>query len=308
MTILECLVNKKKIKTENKSLIKYQNSIILSNFAVFKLLKGMKYNNEFKVIDTQEKAYLLGQIYGDGYNGCKENNKNYRFSMASINTDRDLYEKLNNLFPFLKLHFYKSHDNMVYLQNYEKAFCLDLKSLGMVSNKTDKDVTGEFHFPNIKEDLIPHFLRGYFDADGSAWYPNRVRSRNNLHIEFGCSTKNFLLSIKRYLDSKGIYFTYLERNKKAGNGKFYTSYTLLSSNSDTSLMFANLIYKDAIIYLPYKYEKCYKHKDLKSTAFEIYGKCPYCGGSHIIRVGVRANKRRLLCKECFKRFTRPLPN
>jgi hypothetical protein len=269
----------------------------------------MKYNNEFKVIDTQEKAYLLGQIYGDGYNGCKDaNTKDYKFSMASINTDKELYEKLNELFPFLKLCFYKSHANMVYLQNYEKAFCLDLKALGMISNKTDKDVTGEFHFPNIEENLIPHFIRGYFDADGSAWYPKRVRSRNSLHIEFGCATKNFLLELKKYLDSKNISFTYMERNKKAGNGKLYTSYILLSSNSETSLKFADLIYKDANLYLPYKYEKCYKPKDLKPTAFEVFGACPNCSGTHIIRVDIRAGKRRLLCKECFKRFTRPLPN
>lgn len=269
----------------------------------------MRYNNEFKVIDTQEKAYLLGQIYGDGYNGCKDQkNKGYKFSMASINTDKDLYEQLSHLFPFLKLQFYKSHSNMVYLQNYEKEFCLDLKSLGMISNKTIKDVTGEFHFPDIDSNLIPHFLRGYFDADGSAWYPKRARSRNNLHIEFGCSTKNFLLAIKNYLDNQGIYFTYIERSKKGGNGKYYTSYILLSSNSITSLKFADMIYKDATIYLPYKYDRCYKPKDLRLTASEVYGECPYCGSSHIIRIGIRTNKRRLLCKECFKRFTRPLPN
>lgn len=268
----------------------------------------MKYNNEFKVIDTQEKAYLLGQIYGDGYNGCKDNScKGYKFSMASIITDKDLYERISQLFPFLKLTYYKSHSNMVYLQNNEKSFCLDLKSLGMISNKTIKDVTGEFHFPILEEEFIPHFLRGYFDADGSVWYPKRARSRNNIRIEFGCSTKNFLLEIKKYLDSKDIHLTYIERSKKAGNGKYYTSYTLLSSNYETSLKFADLIYKNATIYLSYKYNKCYKHKDLNPTAFDLYGKCPYCGGTHIIRAGIRANKRRLLCKECNRRFTRPLP-
>lgn len=66
----------------------------------------------------------------------------------------------------------------------------------MVSNKTINDKSGLFHFPNLKEELIPHFVRGLFDADGSAWYPTRHRSRNNLHIEFGCSTKNFILSLQ----------------------------------------------------------------------------------------------------------------
>lgn len=269
----------------------------------------MKYNNEFKVINTQEKAYVLGQIYGDGYNGCKgEGAKGYKMTLASINTDLPLYKRINSEFPFLKFAFFKSHPNMVYLQNFEKRFCLDLKDLGMISNKTVKDVTGEFHFPVLEEPLIPHFLRGYFDADGSAWYPKRIRSRNSLHIEFGCSTKNFLLCIKRYLDSKGIHFTYIERNKKGGDGKYHISYTLLSSNRETSLKFVDLIYKDATIYLPYKYDKCFKPKDLRLTAFEAYGNCPYCQSDNIIRVGIRGNKHRLLCKECNRRFSRPLPN
>jgi len=89
----------------------------------------------------------------------------------------------------------------------------------MDSPKTLKDITGEFHFPNLREDLISHFIRGYFDADGSAWFPNRKRSRNNLHIEFGGSTKNFLLELREILRKYGIEFQWYERYKKAGNGK-----------------------------------------------------------------------------------------
>lgn len=269
----------------------------------------MKYNNELKVIDTQEKAYLLGQIYGDGYNGTKESGaSDYKFSMASINTDLPLYKKINELFPFLKLTTFKSHNNMIYLVNYEKALCVDLANIGMISNKVTKDITKEFHFPELRADLIPHFIRGYFDADGCAWFPSRKRSRNNLHIELGCATKNFLLKLKEYLDKNGINLTYIERSKKAGNGKYYMSYTLLSSNRKTSLKFADFIYKDATIYLYYKYNICYKPVSLNPATSDIYGVCPYCGSSNIQKAGIRNNKQRLLCKECFKRFTRPLPN
>lgn len=269
----------------------------------------MKYNGEFKVIDTQEKAYLLGQIFGDGCNCCKDSeHKDYKLTIGSKIDDKPLYEKLHKLFPFLKLIFYENRDNMIFLNNYEKECCLDLKDLGMISNKVHKDITGEFHFPNLREDLIPHFIRGYFDADGSAWYPTRVRSRNNLHIEFGCNTKNFLLEIKKYLDSKDIPFTYTERYKKGGNGKYYRSCILFSSNYSISLKFADLIYKDATIYLSYKYERCYKSKDLRLTAFEVYGSCPYCGSSYVTKRGTRAGKQRLICGKCHKGFTRPLPN
>lgn len=60
-----------------------------------------------------------------------------------------------------------------------------------------------------------------------------------------------------------------------------------------------------------RYNNEFKVVDTQEKAYllgQIYGACPNCGGKHIIRAGIRAGKRRLLCKECFKRFTRPLPN
>lgn len=261
----------------------------------------MKYNNELKSIDTQEKAYLLGQIYGDGYTGnC---NHHYKTTLTSIKTDKDLYFKLSKLFPFFHLKEYPSKLTTIYLENHEKTLNEDLNSLGMVSPKTLHDITGEFHFPNLKEELIPHFIRGYFDADGSFWFPSRVRSRNNLRTEFGCATKEFLLKIKEYLDSKEIKFTYSERVKVGGNGKEYISYGLYSSNRDTSLKFADLIYKDATIYLQYKYNISHTKKKL-ITAHDLYGVCPRCGSPKITKKGTRNGKVRLKCSQCNRNFTK----
>ena len=50
-----------------------------------------------------------------------------------------------------------------------------------------------------------------------------------------------------------------------------------------------------------KYNNEFKVVDTQEKAYLL-------GQNHIIRIGIRTNKRRLLCKECFKRFTRPLPN
>lgn len=264
----------------------------------------MKYNRELKTIDTPEKAYLLGQMYGDG---CNNVNKKYKFTMSSISEDTYLYYKLQVLFPFLKLKTYNNHTNMIYLENYEKTLCLDLMSLGLISNKTKYDSTGEFHFPKLQKCLIPHFIRGYFDADGSAWFPKRHRSRNQLIIEFGCSTKNFLKSIQNILIDNGIIFTWSERYKKAGNGKLYYSYTLKSTNRNTSLKFVSYIYQNASIFLQKKFDICHKEKDLRLSAYEEFGNCPHCSSSNIIRNSIRNNKQRLKCKNCFKHFILPLP-
>ena len=265
----------------------------------------MKYNRELCVIDTQEKAYLLGQIYGDGNNNCKA--KGYRVMLASIAEDEPLYKRLSELFPFFRLAHFPSHPNVTYLVCMVKQLCLDLNTLGMASPKTLKDKTGEFHFPDLREDLIPHFIRGYFDADGAVYLPKRVRSRNNLRIEFGCATPNFLRKIQEELQKQGIEFTWYEREKKAGNGKYYHSCTILSSNQEISRKFADFIYKDATIYLDRKKEMCYTEPVYRPMASSLYGNCPYCSSENIIRAGIRAGKRRLKCKDCGKRFTRPLP-
>ena len=265
----------------------------------------MKYNGELKSIDTQEKAYLLGQIYGDGYNGG-EITHSYKIMLTSNSGDIEVYKRLHELFPFFKLKTYPSHPNMIYLENHEKSLYLDLKSHGMISSKTKFDKTGEFHFPNLREDLISHFIRGYFDADGSFYFPTRKRSRNNLKTEFGCSTKNFLLSIKEYLDKKGLNLSYIERKKSAGNGKFYNTYTLLSSNRDLSKRFADFIYNNATIYLDYKYEISHRPSDIIKLSDKV-GTCPNCESENIIKNGLREGKCRLKCKDCGFNFTRPMP-
>lgn len=261
------------------------------------------------VIDTQEKAYLLGQIYGDGNNNCKP--RGYRVLLASIIDDKPLYEKLAELFPFFKMVKFPSHPNVTYLVCMDKQLCLDLDAMGMSSPKTPKDITGEFHFPDLRKDLIPHFIRGYFDADGAAYLPKRKRSRNNLRIEFGCSTPNFLRKIQEILRENGMEFTWYERSKKAGNGKYYQSYTILSSNQETSRKFADFIYKETTLYLSRKYEICYKEPELRPTMHELYGYCPYCGSDHLWRQSKRQTNhglmQRILCKSCNRRFQRPMP-
>ena len=66
----------------------------------------MKYNNELKVIDTQEKAYLLGFLYGDGtISTFTEKTGRIRYlTKISISTDdKDLILQLKKCFPFFNL-------------------------------------------------------------------------------------------------------------------------------------------------------------------------------------------------------------
>lgn len=87
------------------------------------------------------------------------------------------------------------------------------------------------------------------------------------------------------------------------------SYIIFSSNRENSLKFADLIYKDASIYLQYKHETCYRKVEKTLTANDVYGNCIYCNGKNIWRQSTRYTKhgimRRLYCLDCKKRYQKP---
>lgn len=171
----------------------------------------------FKDIDTEEKAYYLGLIYADGcliapstYGGKK---RTYRLSIMLQKEDDYV---LNNLANHLNAKLYVKHSpsqikkkekpNIVINKSGEELG-LDLISQGVYPNKT---IVG-LKFPKIPKDLENHFIRGFFDGDGSIVVDNpkssyvskktgtskrkKVRGR----IFFIGTSNEFLLSILKRL-------------------------------------------------------------------------------------------------------------
>lgn len=54
----------------------------------------------------------------------------------------------------------------------------------------------EIKLPNLEEDLMPHFIRGYFDGDGCIL----MSTRNTINITSGCL--DMLEQLKTYLENK----------------------------------------------------------------------------------------------------------
>lgn len=153
----------------------------LSKTTVLEYLDGAREPSSFRIysvnedffenIDNQEKAYWLGVLYADGYNS--EERRYVRFGQAK--KDKELVYKFKNILEaehpvvFNERHgkvqdFYQISVSSVKLSR-------DLARHGCMQNKTFKT-----EFPNIPEELYSHFIRGYFDGDGSIWnssgYPN----------------------------------------------------------------------------------------------------------------------------------------
>lgn len=133
--------------------------------------KNAKYQwnvNFFSVIDTEHKAYWLGFLYADGYNGPKA----VQINLADKDMDHiyKLQQDLNATeIPIARRK--DNHSGALHLRSIEMK--RDLERLGCVNKKTLI-----LTFPSyiqVPSHLINHFMRGYFDGDGSIM----IHKRNN---------------------------------------------------------------------------------------------------------------------------------
>lgn len=260
-----------------------------------------KYNNEFRVIDTLEKAYVLGFIYSDGCIGT--HNHSYLTEIVQHKDEEYLIDKIQKLFPFFRKSNYTNKGEAFELVNNEKALYEDLLSLGLYPQKSNEN-RHRLRFPNISENLQSHFIRGYFDGDGSV-YRQKV---GNTKIEIGGTCYYLITDIIKILYDNGI--TVNLRCKYAGEGKrtldFYILYT---SSNKISKQFAEYIYRDCgNLYMKRKYDKLFYTPEYHKMERLV---CPNCNGINTVRMGQRQMIHGLvfrgLCKDCNKRFSITAP-
>lgn len=148
----------------------------------------------FNKIDSEEKAYWLGFLYADG---CVHSNNNE----VSINiTDKEHIEKFKKAIKASNHKITATQDKrfskaktLYQFAIKDKQLHKDLIKWGCVPQKSlllNK-------IPNIPRDYISHFLRGYFDGDGSLHY---LQGTNNYRISF-IGTKDFLSDVQKELQT-----------------------------------------------------------------------------------------------------------
>lgn len=232
---------------------------ILDEYGIERTNNGLrKYHlNEtyFDSIDTPNKAYLLGLL---GADGCNFPPKGTVF-IALQETDRELLEKINieigNETPLRVVDQSKrksdknySYSNMCVLNMYSKHICTSLEKLGVIRNKSL-----ELKFPNIDEDLYSHYLRGYFDGDGSVYQHVKNEHNKKITLTF-TSTEQFCKKIKEIVENKlGIYCGIYDASCHNG----ITKVASLSGASAIKLL--DWMYKDADLYLQRKYDRYIKY-------------------------------------------------
>jgi hypothetical protein len=192
------------------------------------------YEDFFSVIDTQEKAYLLGFLYADG-SVHKDNNM---IKIEVHEKDQDILELfIQNIFNNCRPKIGIDREVYRYITITSKQLKEDLIKHGCTPQKTFT-----VSLPTLNNEMLSHFLRGLYDGDGCICTTN-----NQVSVTLtGLGT--FLKQIQDIYTSLNIrsYYVVYKKNKKIGD--------LCVRAVDEVNKLLRYLYSDARIYLQRKYQ------------------------------------------------------
>jgi intein/homing endonuclease len=209
----------------------------------------------FEVIDTEEKAYILGILYADGNNYVNIKNAKYQVSLALQLRDKLIMNKIRDLIsPTSKLTLIQSKNinrqDQFRLRIRSKLISEQLIKLGCVPNKA---LILEFPEWLIDPELQRHFIRGYFDGDGSL-YAKKPKASGQ--VDWGwqlTSSKNFTIKTKQIIEQQtGVHFTLKLAHPKSDNA---ITTTISTGGNLQVKKVLDWMYRDATIYMDRKYDK-----------------------------------------------------
>ncbi len=191
----------------------------------------------FDVIDTQPKAYLLGFMYADG-NVHKQNN------MIKIEVHEKDVDILNLFIDYIFIGKRPkiSVDRVVY--NYITITSSKLKT-ALISHGCGPAKTFLISLPNLPDNLLSHFIRGFYDGDGCITIDSKSNRVRVILTGYG----NFLKQIQDVYNSLGInskFISNVKGNENVGE--------LSIGSIDDANMVLKFLYKDASIFLSRKYD------------------------------------------------------
>jgi hypothetical protein len=207
----------------------------------------------FERIDVPWKAYFLGWLYADG--NIAQNLRS--ITMWVTEADREIVDYFGDLIytgrPALvhrkastsviketqRICFGKPQ---VGLAIYRVGMCRDLVGHGLVPNKS---LTINFPAPEIlSPHLVHHFIRGYFDGNGTVFLMAGERKRGRVAI---VGPRPLIYPLKDILAASGV-----GSSEIAQQGKIYK---LIISDQNDVCRFANYVYHDADFFLRRKRDK-----------------------------------------------------
>ena len=194
----------------------------------------------FDIIDTPEKAYIIGMLAADGC-VCKNT-----ITLSLQENDKHILEEINSLLGsnrplhFIKMDVGKNKWSLVITNKYMSN---SLISKGIIENKSLF-----LEYPEcITVDLFPHFLRGLLDGDGTI-------GSTRYHVGY-TGTKMLLFNIAEKIEN--ILNIHFYPQKEHCNNDI--TYSIGIYRQDHCIKFLNYIYQNSTIHLYRKYELYQKY-------------------------------------------------
>jgi len=199
----------------------------------------VSYNDEFKNIDTEAKAYFLGFFHADGslhysktaYSSCSKLKLGIK--------DEEIIKRFESEFPFFNISYSEDSyvwnneerfNNKVVLRSYNKELYADLVNIGVKSILLD-----------LPEELFIHYIRGYIDGDGC--YSKQITDGKPYWNMTLCITEPEITPLQDFFNSYGIHSTVRQQ------GKIYV--LRVRRKADVELLIG-LLYTDSSWYLKRK--------------------------------------------------------
>lgn len=156
----------------------------------------------FDNIDNQNKAYILGLLYADG----NVSKNKYAMQISLQEEDKHILDKIRSeLNTDTPLYFHEKNKKN---KNFKNIYTLIINNEHMhkslINNGVVPQKTFVIKFPEFLDDeLIRHFIRGYFDGDGSFGFYKRKDRQNCYHISFSLiGTNDFCQRVKEIIETK----------------------------------------------------------------------------------------------------------
>lgn len=203
----------------------------------------------FREINDEHKAYWLGLLYADG--AMVRGNT---VTITLKNEDAYLLETFRLDLGLTKQVRYYTRDNG-YSKNFEaatlsfasKQIYSDLQNLGMLPNK----MATRNKLPDINLDLMRHFVRGYFDGDGSISNANSINIVKGIMYSYPKKVFAVIATEPMCRELAGFLnlVTYGIKDSRTEAMKYLTT----KSNSQIKTI-ADCFYQDATIFMTRKKE------------------------------------------------------
>lgn len=251
-------MNKAKIPiTRSKGFTNYLKRTGVRIKSLSEVRKYVTNEDFFENIDTELKAYMLGFFAADGHIEKRKDYDSYTLRIGVSIKDAHVLKLFIKHLSDNKTAIRVNSDNIASIAITSKKIGKDLLELGFDHNKTKTWKC----LPKINKEMMNHFIRGFFDGDGSISVDRRKSGNRlsglNRRAGFTCYNINILKEINT---ETSINFNIKKIEEKTSTVKkrianFEGCYTSEIYSLEDLKKLHDYLYKNATIYYKRKKDK-----------------------------------------------------